>query len=236
MNSSVFRIVLLTVSMLLLFTALQFIILNLGISNVNGSNIDGSYTVIVDAGHGGEDGGAIATDGTYEKDYNLDIAVKLEKILKVYNINVIMTRTEDTMTCDKGLVTQREKKVSDIRNRLKMIKSSAKPIFVSIHQNKFSDSNQKGAQVFYSPNNIKSKILADSIQNSISSTVQINNKRKTKPSGTEIYLLYHSTVPSVLVECGFLSNEEDLFNLKNDDYRTEIAFIIADGIIKFINQ
>ena len=202
----------------------------------NSTNINNDFNIIIDAGHGGEDGGAVAPDGSLEKDYNLDIALRLKQVLTFYGYNVITTRTTDTMTCNDGLKTQREKKISDIRNRLKLINSIDNPVFVSIHQNKFSDPSQHGSQVFYSKNNSHSKTLADEIQNSIISTIQIDNRRKTKPSGTEIYLLYHSHVPSVLVECGFLSNNDDLLKLKEDKYRNELAIVIADGIINFLNK
>lgn len=190
-------------------------------------------TVIIDAGHGGEDGGAVAPDGSLEKDFNLDIALKLEKILNMYGFDVIMTRREDKMTCSDGLTTQRQKKVSDIRNRLKLIENNPNSIFVSIHQNNFSDCNQYGTQVFYSGNNLKSKTLADCIQQSVVKNLQLNNKRIIKKSGTEIFLLYKSKVPSVLVECGFLSNIKELELLKTDTYRQKLAIMIADGIIKY---
>lgn len=190
-------------------------------------------TIIVDAGHGGEDGGAIGIDGTVEKNINLDIALKLEKILKLYGYNVIMTRTQDAMTCDENLKSIRQKKVSDIHNRFKIIEENPNALFVSIHQNKFESTSQWGTQVFYSKNNEKSKLLADNIQTSITENIQMKNKRVTKKTGTEIFLLYHSTIPSVLVECGFLSNYDDLNKLKTDIYRKEMAILIADGILKY---
>lgn len=188
------------------------------------------HTIILDAGHGGEDGGAIALDGSNEKDYNLEIALKLKNILEMNGYNVIMTRTEDIMTCDDNLKTIRSKKVSDIHNRFALTEKYSDAVFVSIHQNKFSDTRQKGTQVFYSKNNPQSKILADSIQNSIKLNLQPDNSRLTKPSGTEIYLLYYAKIPAVLVECGFLSNSEDLTKLKNNDYKTKLAMLIAEGI------
>lgn len=190
-------------------------------------------TVIVDAGHGGEDGGAIAVDNSNEKDYNLQIALKLCDILKLNGYNVIMTRTEDIMTCDDGLTTIRERKVSDIKNRFSLIENNPDAIFISIHQNKYSDSAQHGTQVFYSGNNEKSKRLADILQNEIVGAVQPDNKRTTKKSGKEIYLLYHAESTAVLVECGFISNWEDLNKLKTDDYKTQLAILIAEGIYKF---
>lgn len=192
-----------------------------------------SHTVIVDAGHGGEDGGAVGIDGTIEKNINLDIALKLEKILKFYGFNVIMTRTEDVMTCDEGLSSMREKKVSDIHNRFKLIEQNPEAIFVSVHQNKFSDSAQHGMQVFYSDNNEQSIVLAKSIQNSVVKTLQADNMRVVKKSGSSIYLLYHAEIPAVLAECGFISNGDEVKLLNNDGYRMKIAILIADGILKY---
>lgn len=192
-----------------------------------------SHTVIVDAGHGGEDGGAVGIDGTIEKNINLDIALKLEKILKFYGFNVIMTRTEDVMTCDEGLSSMREKKVSDIHNRFKLIEQNPEAIFVSVHQNKFSDSEQHGMQVFYSDNNEQSIVLAKSIQNSVVKTLQADNMRAVKKSGSSIYLLYHAEIPAVLAECGFISNGDEVKLLNNDGYRMKIAILIADGILKY---
>lgn len=220
--------------LVLLFTFISVLVISRR-AVVTGSYVANgdTFTVIVDAGHGGEDGGAVAPDGSPEKDFNLDIALKLENILKLYGFEVIMTRSTDKMTCDDGLDTQRAKKVSDIKNRLKLIQRYPEAVFVSIHQNNFQDRKQNGTQVFYSKNNFRSKELADLIQDSIVNNLQKDNKRLTKKSGTEIYLLYHSNNPSVLVECGFLSNEGDLSLLKNENYRFEIALLIADGIMKY---
>lgn len=190
-------------------------------------------TVIVDAGHGGEDGGAVGIDGTNEKDINLDIALKLEKILSFYGFNVIMTRTQDVMTCDKGLSTLRERKVSDIHNRFALIEANPDAIFVSVHQNKFDDPNQNGTQVFYSGNNEKSKLLAENIQTAVVSALQPSNKRVVKRSGSGIYLLYHAQAPAVLVECGFISNPDEVKRLNDDSYRMKTAILIADGILKY---
>lgn len=220
---------------IILFGSLLIISHLSDVVNVSNSLTDyNRLTIILDAGHGGEDGGAVAADGSLEKHYNLDIAKRLEKILILYGFNVIMTRTEDKMTCDDNLTSQRQKKISDIRNRLNIIESTDNSIFVSIHQNNFNDPSQKGIQVFYSKNNFQSRVLAESIQNSVVSSIQINNKRKVKKSGTEIYLLYHSEIPSVMVECGFLSNPEDLSLLDDECYKQKLSMCIADGILKFV--
>ena len=217
----------------LLITVTAYIITEFKHTSETSGRIHNIDTVIVDAGHGGEDGGAVALDGSAEKDYNLNIAVKLRDILSLYGFNVIMTRTEDIMTCDDKLETLRQRKVSDIHNRFMITEKYPDSIFVSIHQNKFSDTAQKGTQVFYSGNNFKSKILADKIQETITQNLQPDNRRITKKSGTEIYILYHSKIPSVLVECGFISNKNDLNNLKDDSYRTQLAVLIAEGILKY---
>lgn len=191
-------------------------------------------TVIVDAGHGGDDGGAIGIDGTVEKNINLDIALKLEKILKFYGFNVIMTRTSDVMTCDDGLNSLRQRKVSDIHNRFDLMRKNPDAVFISIHQNKFEDSSQNGTQVFYSGNNEKSKALAESIQNSITSVLQPDNSRVVKKSGSGIYLLYHAKIPAVLVECGFISNSAEVKKLNDENYRMKLAILIADGLLKYL--
>lgn len=193
-------------------------------------------TVIVDAGHGGDDGGAIGIDGTVEKDINLDIALKLEKILKFYGFNVIMTRTQDVMTCDDGLDSLRKRKISDIHNRFELMRKHPDAIFISVHQNKFEDSSQHGTQVFYSGNDERSKELAEAIQTSVTLTLQRKNDRVVKKSGSGIYLLYHAKIPAILVECGFISNSDEVKKLKDESYRMKLAILIADGLIKYLSN
>lgn len=193
-------------------------------------------TVIVDAGHGGDDGGAIGIDRTVEKDINLDIALKLEKILKFYGFNVIMTRTQDVMTCDDGLDSLRKRKISDIHNRFELMRKNPDAIFISVHQNKFEDSSQHGTQVFYSGNDERSKELAEAIQTSVTLTLQRKNDRVVKKSGSGIYLLYHAKIPAVLVECGFISNSDEVKKLKDESYRMKLAILIADGLLKYLSN
>lgn len=193
-------------------------------------------TVIVDAGHGGDDGGAIGIDGTVEKDINLDIALKLEKILKFYGFNVIMTRTQDVMTCDDGLDSLRKRKISDIHNRFELMRKNPDAIFISVHQNKFEDSSQHGTQVFYSGNDERSKELAEAIQTSVTLNLQRKNDRVVKKSGSGIYLLYHAKIPAVLVECGFISNSDEVKKLKDESHRMKLAILIADGLLKYLSN
>lgn len=232
-NKQIIILIILCFTFLIIFLSFFCFTLNANKSAAAIAGAGNFKTVIVDAGHGGEDGGAIGIDGTIEKDINLDIALRLQKILCLYGYNVIMTRTQDIMTCDKDAVNIRQKKVSDIHNRFSIIENNPDALFVSVHQNKYSDSSQFGTQVFYSKNNEKSKLLAESIQNTVISNLQPNNKRIVKKTGTEIYLLYHAQSPAVLVECGFISNYSDVEKLKNSEYRSKMAMLIADGIVKY---
>lgn len=188
--------------------------------------------IIIDAGHGGEDGGAVANDGTVEKDLNLDIALKLNDIMSVMGYKTHLIRTTDTAIHSSG-DTIRQRKISDIKNRFAIMNKYDDCIYVSIHQNKFNDTGVHGAQTFYSPNNNESRVLADFIQKSISSQLQKENRRVIKKSGTDIYLLYNATKPTVMVECGFVSNDNELKKLKDNDYQNKMAISIALGIINY---
>ena len=152
----------------------------------------------------------------------------------IYGFNVIMTRNDDKLIYDEDSNSIRQKKVSDIRNRMKIINANPNSILISIHQNHFSNPKYHGTQVFYSKNNSESKVLAQSIQDSVVKNIQKDNKREVKQTGTEIYLLYHAKNPAVMVECGFLSNTSELEKLKDEKYQMKMAFSIFSGIIKYI--
>lgn len=191
-------------------------------------------TVIIDAGHGGPDGGTSANDGTLEKNINLQIALKLENILKSMGINTVMTRTEDISIHDESANTIRKKKISDLKNRLSIINNTDDSVFVSVHQNHFSESIYYGTQIFYSKNNPESSVLANSIRQSVISVLQKDNTREIKQSGTDIFLLHHAETPAVMVECGFLSNAEETAKLKDENYQRKLAFMIAIGICDYL--
>ncbi len=193
-------------------------------------------TVIIDPGHGGEDGGTSSSDGTLEKHINLKIALKLRSMLEMSGYDTLMTRDKDIQLGDTSLDTIRQRKVSDIKTRLKITQDNPNAILVSIHQNHYSSSVYKGMQVFYSPKNEKSKLLADCIQSNTVNYLQNDNKRCTKETNSNIYLLYNSTIPSVLVECGFMSNEEEAKILKEDEYQQKLAFSIMSGIQKYLEE
>ena len=191
--------------------------------------------IVLDAGHGGEDGGAIGYNGIIEKNLNLDITLKTAVFVEFFGYDSKLTRTTDTMTCDKGLGSLREKKVSDIKNRLKAIDDSGALCSVSIHQNIFGGS-AIGAQVFYGKNNSESKVLAEAIQNGIVSMIQPENYRQIKQATDDIYILYHAKSPVVLVECGFISNKSEAEMLSDNDYQNKMAFAIAISTVKHLTE
>lgn len=195
-----------------------------------------SLSVVLDAGHGDFDSGAIGVDGTLEKDINLQIALKTENLLKLNGIKVIMIRDTDSALNDDETAAIRQKKIQDTHNRMNIINKNSDAIFVSIHQNKYPLSSITGTQVFYSKNNPKSSELAQSVQSSVAANMQKNNTRHIKPSGTEIYLLYYSQTPSILVECGFVSNSNELKKLKSDGYQKKMAVCIVNGILNYFYE
>jgi len=190
--------------------------------------------LLLDAGHGGEDGGAVGVDGIVEKDLNLAVTLKLDSFLRALGYETILTRSTDTATYDASAVTMREKKVSDIHNRFAMMEALRdNDLFLSIHMNKFPGKSAHGTQVFYSKNRPESAALAQCIQESVVRLLQPENTRQIKPSGDEIYLLYYAQKPAVLVECGFLSNAQEAAKLKQDAYQDQLAFAIACGVLDF---
>lgn len=192
-------------------------------------------TIVVDAGHGGEDGGASGKSGVPEKTMNLAIAQELGKLLRTSGFRVVMTRTSDKSISDENLTTIRERKVSDLHNRLKIIQEQGDCIFVSIHQNHFTESRYSGTQVFYSSSDTDSKILAENIRGRVVSLLQKDNTRETKPATSSIYLLWEAKVPAVLVECGFLSNLEEEAKLNDPEYQKQMAFSIYCGLLDYCN-
>ena len=187
--------------------------------------------LVCDAGHGGPDGGAVAADGTLEKDLNLQFALTAADLFRFVGVSTTLTRTDDRSIHDSGADTIRKKKVSDIKNRLSMINDTDVELLVSFHQNKFSQPKYRGTQVFYGRLNERSKLIAQSVQKNVKQLMQPENSREAKLSGKSIYLLYHCTKPAILVECGFLSNADELSNLKKREYQKKICFAVMCGVI-----
>ena len=189
--------------------------------------------IILDPGHGGIDGGAIGVDGLVEKDINLEIALTLRSMLEASGFEVLMTRETDISIHDPSAKTIKQQKTSDLKNRLKMTQENPDAIFVSIHQNQFPQGKYKGAQVFYGRKNEQSKVLAELVQATMIEQLDHTNKRKCKEGGKELYLLYESEVPTVLVECGFVSNPEEAALLATEEYRKKVAFYIYSSLMKY---
>ena len=192
--------------------------------------------IILDAGHGGFDGGATANDGTVEKDINLKITLYLREYLNLLGFDTIVTREQDVSLEDNPQLSIKSRKTSDIHNRMKIMEGTENALFVSIHQNHYSVEKYSGLQVFYSPEfSEESSKMAQSIQETITETLQPDNNREIKKCGNSVYLIYNAVKPAVLVECGFLSNIEETRLLKSDDYQKEIAYCIALGIFNYVN-
>lgn len=188
-------------------------------------------TIVIDAGHGGFDGGATAPDGTQEKTLNLAIAKPLAVMLTLCGFDVTMTRQTDEGLHDEADSTVREKKVSDMNARLALYEEAQ--MVISIHQNMFAVKGCHGAQVFYSTNHPCSKALASYVREELVSKLQPENTRELKAGNKDIFLLHKTTKPAILVECGFLSNADELEKLKNEDYQRQLAFAIACGAVRY---
>jgi N-acetylmuramoyl-L-alanine amidase len=202
-------------------------------SITNGQASKAYHTVILDAGHGGEDGGAVGhVDGreVQEKNINLAITLTLRDMLEAEGINVILTREEDVLLYDRNTDYQGRKKVLDLAARLHVGQSTPGAVFVSIHMNAFTQPQYRGLQVYYSPNHPMSKTLADGIQTRTEEQLQPDNHRATKAAGSDIFLLDQLRCPAVLVECGFLSNEEECRMLQEEAYQQKIAFLLFCSI------
>ncbi len=193
--------------------------------------------IIIDAGHGGFDGGASAKDGTVEKDINLKISLYLDEFLTAFGYKTIKIRETDTSVEDEGLSTIKSRKTSDLHNRMKLMEETDNSIFVSIHQNSYPQEKYSGTQVFYSPATVdESRKLAVGIQETVAEALQPENNRHIKECGDSVYLIHNAVKPAVLVECGFLSNYREAELLKTDLYQRKIAFSIAMGIQKYISS
>lgn len=207
--------------------------LNIKVS-VSSENVKSMPTIVIDAGHGGEDGGAVSEIGVLEKDINLSIANDTSALFYLLGFDVTQTRKTD-IALDNGEDTIRKRKVSDMKKRLEIFNSSKENTIISIHQNKFSESKYHGTQIFYSPNNPKSKQLADSIKYSVKGLLQPDNERECKKADRGIYLLKNTNNPAVIVECGFISNEEECKNLLDSQYQKQMAFSITAGFLSYYN-
>ena len=188
--------------------------------------------IVVDAGHGIPDEGAESSKGTTEAETNLKIALKLQNLLEQSGSTVILTRSDENAIYDIESKTLRQKKISDIHNRVKIGNESSADIFVSIHLNKIPQSQYDGWQTFYKEGNEQGAKLAKEIQNSLNETIEKANNRIAK-SIDNVYIIKHVEIPTTIVECGFLSNTDEEQLLLNDDYQNKLAWGIYNGIINY---
>ena len=191
-----------------------------------------NHTIILDAGHGSPDGGATGADGSIESELNLDIVLKLQKLLESSNCTVLLTRSDENGIYESTADTIREQKVSDMKSRVKIANESEAEMFVSIHMNKIPQTQYSGWQTFYKNKDETSKKIADGIQTSLNLFLKKENSRTIK-SISEIYLTKNVEIPLVIVECGFLSNEEENKLLQTESYQDELAWSIYIGIMDY---
>ncbi len=194
--------------------------------------------IVIDAGHGGIDSGAVGVDGTLEKNINLSVSQKLAALCSLSGIEHVITRTDDRMLVDDSVTSH--KKMNDLKNRLKITQeisdTGREVIFVSIHMNNFPSPKYSGLQVWYSKNEPQGKELAAFIQGYARTWLDTSNTRQIKAATSAIYVLDRATVPSVLIECGFLSNPEECQKLGENKYQTDLALTVFSALCEFLTK
>ncbi|MGN0687937.1 MAG: N-acetylmuramoyl-L-alanine amidase [Oscillospiraceae bacterium] len=198
------------------------------------ASADERPVIVLDAGHGGLDSGAVGKNGVLEKDINLSVVKHLRAMLELSGFNVVVTRDEDISIYDAGVEGIRNQKLSDMDNRLKIVQSYPDSIFLCIHQNNFTDPDYFGGQMFYNNNHPDNRTLAQIMQNRFA-ILQQGNDREIKLSGDELYLLKSNKNPSLMIECGFLSNPEEEAKLATAEYQQQVAFSIYCGLLEYID-
>ncbi len=188
-------------------------------------------TVIIDAGHGGVDGGATSCTGVLESQINLEIALKLDDLMHLLGMETRMIRTTDCSVYTEG-ETIAQKKVSDLKERVKLVNSIENGLLISIHQNHFSDEKYSGAQVFYARTD-GSKDLASNLQKTLIQTINPGSHRAVKKADS-VYLMQHIQCPGILVECGFLSNSNEEYLLRDDTYQRKLCTVIASTVSNYL--
>lgn len=190
-----------------------------------------SNRIVIDAGHGGMDGGATSCTGKLESAYNLEIALKLNDLLHLLGHDTVMTRTSDRSIETEGQ-TIAAKKVSDLKERVRIVNGTENALLISIHQNTFSDSRYSGAQVFYGPEG-EGQRLAEDLQTAFCTTLNPGSNRKCKKADS-VYLMQHIDCTGVLVECGFLSNAQEEAKLSSPNYQRKLCCVIASTLSRFL--
>lgn len=208
---------------------------SLCIFSVYAGNRNKQLCIVVDAGHGLPDGGAVGIGGSVEQEINLSIAQKLSEVLNAKGIKVIMTRTDSEGLWTKKSNSIREKKVEDMHERLRIMKKSNADLFITIHMNSHKSSSASGLRIFYSDKFSEIKPLAEQIQLRMSDITGASMS-VVKTADKNLFLLKNPPIPSILVECGFLSNPEEEKKLCSDDYRARLAWAVADAVEKYYSS
>lgn len=194
----------------------------------------GPITVVVDAGHGGEDGGAVSPDGVEESHLNLEIALRVNDLLRFAGQKTLLTRSEDIAIADPDLATIRQRKVSDLKNRVALVNGAENAVLLSIHQNSLPSSVvTHGPQVFWNRQE-GAEELAEAVQAALNDCVDPGSGRKPKRIPDTIYLMKNITVPGIIVECGFLSNAEETVHLQDPSYQLKLAAAIVGGYLRCV--
>ncbi|MBD5083537.1 MAG: N-acetylmuramoyl-L-alanine amidase [Clostridiales bacterium] len=190
------------------------------------SVVGGQWTLILDAGHGGEDGGASTAAGDKESDINLAIVQKTQALMTFLGVEPLLSRETDISLHSSGAETLRQKKVSDLKNRVALVESTPNAMLLSVHQNHFTDPQYSGSQVFFNGDDI-SRQWGENTQEVFRQVLNSSNDRKAKPMPDGVYLFDHVSCPAILVECGFLSNGEEAALLLTGTYQRKIAIALA---------
>ena len=193
--------------------------------------LERNHTIVIDAGHGGVDGGATSCTGILESKFNLDISLKINDLFHLLGLKTKMIRTSDISVYTSG-DSIAAKKVSDLRQRVKIVMETPNPLLISIHQNTFPDSKYSGAQVFYGA---KGESLAKELQQTLVQTINPGSNRTSKPADG-VYLMQHIQCTGVLVECGFLSNPEEESKLRDESYQKKLCVVIGCTVAEFLTK
>ena len=223
---------------LLTFAASAFILIKIGQKNQH-QQVSGSIgyepAVILDAGHGGMDGGAVAQSGQTEKELNLLIAQKSRMLLKLMGVDCVMTRDSDISLDYEEGASVRQNKQNDLWARVKVAERFPESCLISIHMNQFSQTKYHGAQVFYGKAP-EGQTLAQYMQDAFRQALDPENDRKIKPSPDGVYLMKKVTAPAVIAECGFLSNPQEAEKLGQDPYQTKASLAIVSSYLRFAGE
>ena len=194
------------------------------------------HVLVIDPGHGGEDGGAVAPDGTLEKDLNLAYAARIALLCRWFGVPFVETRNTDAALSDPSLKTVRARKTDDLMKRYRLVNETENALLLSVHQNLYPAGKASGTQIFYAGGVPASEEAAEAIRAAVVSMLQPENSRACKASGSSIYLLYKARRPSVLVECGFLSDPQELNKLKTADYQAALSYAVFRGVFDHIKH